>query len=68
MQTLRQDLIYGLRLLADWIGLRAKVLAGALVRKRWSALREEALVLAGTAAGIVHALRGDDGGAPDGKA
>jgi GT2 family glycosyltransferase len=46
-----------LGLLAGWVGLRLRVLAGALLTARWSALREEALVLGGTAAGLAHGLR-----------
>jgi GT2 family glycosyltransferase len=48
-----------LLMLAAWIGLRARVLGGALASARWDALREEALVLGGTGAGLVHGLRED---------
>ena len=54
---LREADLYGARLLAGWLALRARVLASALLRGRAAALREEALVLGGTAAGIVYGLR-----------
>ena len=54
---LREADLYGARLLAGWLALRLRVLASALIRGRVAALREEALVLAGTAAGIVYGLR-----------
>jgi GT2 family glycosyltransferase len=54
---LREDDLYAIRLLAGWLGLRLRVLAAGLLARRWEALREEGLVLGGTAAGIVHGLR-----------
>ena len=54
---LREGDLYAIRLLAGWLGLRLRVLAAALLARRWEALREEGLVLGGTAAGIVHGLR-----------
>ena len=54
---LREGDSYGARLLAEWLILRARIVAGALIRKRWVAVHEEGLVLAGTAAGILHAIR-----------
>jgi len=54
---LREGDLYAIRLLAGWLGLRLRVLAAALPARRWEALREEGLVLGGTAAGIVHGLR-----------
>ena len=47
----------GLRVLGRWTAMRADRLARSLVRGRWLAVREEALVLAGTAGGIVYGLR-----------
>jgi hypothetical protein len=52
-----------LLMLAAWVGLRARVLGGALLSARWGALREEALVLGGTGAGLVHGLREEHTGA-----
>jgi hypothetical protein len=52
-----------LLLLAAWVGLRIRVLGSALLSTRWSALREEALVMAGTGAGLAHGLREDRLGA-----
>jgi hypothetical protein len=54
---LREGDLYAIRLLGGWLGLRLRVLAAALLARRWDALREEALVLGGTAAGMVHGLR-----------
>ena len=48
-----------LLLLAGWVGLRLRVLGAALVSARWGALREEALVLSGTGAGLAYGLRED---------
>jgi O-antigen biosynthesis protein len=53
----------GLLLLAGWVGLRLRVLGAALLTARWGALREEALVLGGTGAGLLHGLREDRTGA-----
>jgi GT2 family glycosyltransferase len=54
---LREGDLYAVWLLAGWLVLRVRVLGGALLARRWSALREEALVLGGTAAGTMHGLR-----------
>jgi hypothetical protein len=54
---LRERDSYALRLLAGWVALRARVLVASVLRGRPAALREEALVLGGTAAGLVHGLR-----------
>jgi GT2 family glycosyltransferase len=48
---------YAVRLLAAWVALRLRLIAVGLLRRRFAVLREEALVLAGTAAGIVHGMR-----------
>jgi GT2 family glycosyltransferase len=44
-------------ILAAWVGLRLRLVAAGVLRRRWAVLREEALVLVGTAAGIVHGMR-----------
>jgi GT2 family glycosyltransferase len=54
---LREGDLYAIRLLGGWVALRLRVLASALLSRRWAALREEALVLGGTVAGIAHGLR-----------
>jgi len=54
---LRERDLYGARLLTEWLGLRLRILASGLLGGRWSALHEEALVLGGTATGVVHGLR-----------
>jgi GT2 family glycosyltransferase len=56
---LREGDTYAAWLIVRWLGLRLRVLASALLRGRWLALREEALVLRGTAAGLVHGYRKD---------
>jgi hypothetical protein len=48
---------YAIRLLASWLALRLRLIAGGLLRRRFAVIQEEALVLAGTAAGIVHGMR-----------
>lgn len=53
---LREGDLYAAWLLAGWLLLRARVLAGALLRRHWRAWHEEALVVSGTAAGIVHGI------------
>ena len=50
---------HALLLLAGWVGLRLRVLGAAVLSARWGALREEALVLSGTGAGLAHGLRED---------
>jgi GT2 family glycosyltransferase len=56
---LRARDFYAIRLLAAWVALRLRLIAAGLVRRRFVVVREEALVLAGTAAGIVHGMRLD---------
>jgi GT2 family glycosyltransferase len=51
-----RDAYAGFMLLA-WIGLRLRLVAAGLLRRRFAAVHEEALVLAGTAAGMVHGMR-----------
>ena len=48
---------FGLRVLAAWLGLRARLLVSALRHGRWRSAREELLVLRGTALGLFHGLR-----------
>jgi GT2 family glycosyltransferase len=54
---LREGDLYAVRLLGGWLALRLRVLASALLGRRWAAPREEALVIGGTAAGLLHGLR-----------
>ena len=54
---LREGDLYPVRLLGGWLALRLRVLASALLSRRWAAPREEALVIGGTAAGLLHGLR-----------
>jgi len=60
---LREGDRQALLMLAAWVALRLRVLGGGLLSARWGALREEALVLGGTAAGLAHGLREDRSGA-----
>jgi hypothetical protein len=39
------------------VALRARLIASGLLAVRWETMGEEALVLGGTAAGMVHAVR-----------
>jgi GT2 family glycosyltransferase len=48
---------FGAPLLVAWVGLRARLLASAVLRGRWAGCREEALMVAGTLAGMAHAIR-----------
>jgi GT2 family glycosyltransferase len=54
---LREGDPYAAALLARWLALRLRVLAGGLLDRRREAPREEALLLGGTAAGVLHGLR-----------
>jgi GT2 family glycosyltransferase len=54
---LRNRDLAGVRVLASWLSLRGGLLTRALIRGRWPAVREELLVLAGTARGLVYGLR-----------
>jgi hypothetical protein len=54
---LRQGDVQGLPVLGRWVAMRSDRLARSLIRRRWLAVREEALVLAGTARGIGFGLR-----------
>jgi GT2 family glycosyltransferase len=48
---------YAVVLLGAWVALRLRLVAAGVLRRRLGVLREEALVLGGTAAGIVHGMR-----------
>ncbi|HEX5761377.1 MAG TPA: glycosyltransferase [Thermoanaerobaculia bacterium] len=50
--------LHALAILGQWLVMRARLLVGAARRGRWSAAREEILVLAGTAGGLLYGLRG----------
>ena len=54
---LRQGDRQGLSVLGRWVAMRSGRLARSVARGRWLAVREEALVLAGTAGGVVFGLR-----------
>jgi GT2 family glycosyltransferase len=54
---LRARDLYAIRLIFAWVALRLRLVAAGLSRRRFAVLREEALVLAGTAAGVVHGMR-----------
>ncbi|HEX7185065.1 MAG TPA: glycosyltransferase [Thermoanaerobaculia bacterium] len=54
---LRQGDLYALRVLLGWLGLRTGAMIRFLRRGNGSGVREELLLLAGTAAGLVHGLR-----------
>jgi GT2 family glycosyltransferase len=54
---LRARDLYAVPLIFAWVALRLRLVAAGLLGRRLTVLREEALVLAGTAAGIVHGMR-----------
>jgi hypothetical protein len=54
---LRQDDLYGLLLLGNWLWFRARRLAAAGARREWRMVREELLVLRGTLAGLLYGAR-----------
>ncbi len=53
---LRQGDRFAWRILLSWLLLRSSLLARALGRARWTAAREEALVLQGTTLGFIRGL------------
>ena len=57
---MRQGDTFGRHVLAQWLAMRSNRLARSLARGRWLAVREEALVLAGTARGVVFGLLARD--------
>jgi GT2 family glycosyltransferase len=54
---LREGDTQALPVLGRWVAMRSNRLGRSLARRRWLAVREEALVLAGTARGIGFGLR-----------
>jgi GT2 family glycosyltransferase len=48
---------FAMRVLWEWLSMRIGLLVRALTRLRWRSVREELLVLRGTAQGIVYGLR-----------
>ena len=59
---LREGDLRAARMLAGWLLLRVRVLASALLDGRLAAIREEALVVGGTAGGMMHGIRQADAG------
>jgi GT2 family glycosyltransferase len=51
---------YAILMLVAWVALRLRLVAAGLLARRPAVVHEEALVLAGTAAGIVHGMRVED--------
>jgi hypothetical protein len=54
---LRQDDRCGLRVLENWVLLRARLMVASVRRRHWLGVWEEALVLSGTARGILWGIR-----------
>ena len=48
---------HALAVLGGWLRMRGSMAAGALRRRQWGGVREELLVLGGTARGLVYGLR-----------
>jgi GT2 family glycosyltransferase len=57
---MRQGDAFGRHVLVRWVAMRANRLARSLARGRWLAVREEALVLAGTFGGVIFGLLARD--------
>jgi GT2 family glycosyltransferase len=57
---IRERDTYAWRLLLDWLALRCWAAAGTVHRAEWSRLREEALFLGGTVAGLARGLMSGD--------
>lgn len=49
--------LHALAVLGGWLRMRGALAAGALRRRQWGGVREELLVLGGTARGLVYGLR-----------
>jgi GT2 family glycosyltransferase len=49
--------LHALGVLAGWLRMRGGMAAGAVRRRQWSGVREELLVLGGTARGLVYGFR-----------
>lgn len=54
---LRERDLHALAILGGWLRMRGGMAAGAVRRRQWGGLREELLVLGGTARGLVYGLR-----------
>jgi GT2 family glycosyltransferase len=54
---LRERDLYALAVLAGWLRMRGGMAAGAVRRRQWGGVREELMVLGGTARGLVYGLR-----------
>ena len=48
---------HALGVLAGWLRMRGGMAAGAVRRRQWASVREELLVLGGTARGLIYGLR-----------
>jgi hypothetical protein len=53
---LREHDLFALSILWRWISMRTSLLLRGLARGRWDTVHEEALVLSGTARGLVRSL------------
>lgn len=49
--------LHALSVLGGWLRMRGGMAAGAIRRRQWGSVREELLVLGGTARGLVYGLR-----------
>ncbi|HWN44813.1 MAG TPA: glycosyltransferase family 2 protein, partial [Thermoanaerobaculia bacterium] len=49
--------LHALAVLGGWLRMRGGMAAGAVRRRQWGGVREELLVLGGTARGLVYGLR-----------
>ena len=51
--------LHAIPVLGGWLRMRAGMAAGAVRRRQWESLREEMLVLGGTARGLIYGLRSE---------
>jgi GT2 family glycosyltransferase len=56
---LRARDLYALPVLGGWLRMRAGLAAGAARRRQWESVREEMLVIGGTARGLIYGLRSE---------
>jgi GT2 family glycosyltransferase len=54
---LRQKDYFALRMLGNWLSLRAALLAAGVVRRNWLSVYEESLVLMGSMQGLLYGWR-----------
>lgn len=64
---LREGDCYALRVLGHWLLFRTRLMAGALLRRRWVTAHEEWLILRGSVRGLAYGFRVRGGARRDGR-